>query len=174
MSSDQHGTIERQERRQEPLENQKQSITVEENEDDDPFAEFSFVTGHDVENYSSDQDYAENETNNDTDANTLKLVTTATTASDSSKRRRGAPKMQKQKRVSHQYTELVYSAKSKGDLAKRKLNLDFVLKKTSNNSKLTYFKCVTHKNCNYTELVRKAEAGTGFHAHVFTKINPSL
>ena len=120
------------------------------------------MTGHDVDDSEEDSD---------ANTNTLSLAAIVVNT-DSQKRNRGAPKMQKQKRVTHHYTELVYSAKSKADLTKRRSNLGFVLKKTSNNCKLTYFKCVTHKSCSYTELVRKGEAGTGFYAHVFTKINP--
>ena len=122
--------------------------------------------GHDVD--ASDED---NGNSDGSVANTLKVVATASD-SVTQKRRRGAPKMKKQKRVSHLYTELVCSAKSRSDLLKRRSTLDFVLKKISNNSKLSYYKCVTHKNCNYTELVWKGEPGTGYHAHVFTKKNP--
>ena len=124
-----------------------------------------------MESHDVDDSVSKGNDDNDT-ANTLNPVAVIAN-SGTQKRNRGAPKSQKQKRVSHHYTELVYSAKSKSDLAKRRSNLEFVVKKTSNNSKLTYFKCVTHKNCTYTELVRKAEVDSGFHAHVFTKINPS-
>ena len=126
MSSGQHVTTEQQE----TLENQRQSTTVEiveVVEDDDPFAEFSWVTGHDVDDSEEDSD---------ANTNTLSLAAIVVNT-DSQKRNRGAPKMQKQKRVTHHYTELVYSAKSKADLTKRRSNLGFVLKKTSNNCKLT-------------------------------------
>ena len=174
MSSDQHGRESDTTAQQKSLENQKQVI-VEKEEEDDILAEFSFVTGHDVDRYSSDENNENSAENSDTDANTLQLVSIfsdATPQKSSQKLpHRGAPKMKKQKRVSHLYTELVYSAKSREDLFERKKNLDFVLKKTSNNSKLTYYKCITHKNCSYSELVRKGDAGSGFHSHVFTKID---
>mgnify|MGYP003326507203 CR=1 FL=1 len=176
MACDQHGRESVTIIQNESIENQQQSSILEDEDEEDPFAEFAWVTGHDVDGFSSGQnDDASSEENKDDDDshdNTLKLISTVSDSS-SQKPHRGAPKMQKQKRKAHLYTELVYSAKTKGDLAKRKSNLDFVLKKTSNNSRLTYFKCTTHKNCNYTELVRKDDAGTGYYAHVFTRVNSS-
>ena len=95
MLSDQHALERDKTARQKALASQKQSISVEEEEEeDDPFAEFAWVTGHDVD--------APDEDNGDSDgsiANTLKVVATVSD-SVSQKRRRGAPKMQKQKRVS--------------------------------------------------------------------------
>ena len=59
--------------------------------------------------FSPDQD---NEDSDDDDVNTLKSVATVSD-SGSQKHRRGASKIQKQKRVMCHYTELVFSAKSK-------------------------------------------------------------
>ena len=56
MSSDQHDLERDKTDRQKSLENQEQSSIVEEEEEeeDDPFAEFAWVTGHDVD--TSDED----------------------------------------------------------------------------------------------------------------------
>ena len=114
MACDQHGRESATIIQNESIENQQQSSILEDEDEEDPFAEFAWVTGHDVDGFSSGQnDDASSEENKDDDDshdNTLKLISTVSDSS-SQKPHRGAPKMQKQKRKAHLYTDALYAGK---------------------------------------------------------------
>ena len=86
----------------------------------------------------------------DRDSNSIQENTTIF----ESPRTAGAPAGKKQQRKAKLFTQLICCLDKQG-LQDRRKRLPFVLKHVNNNKNLAYWKCYTHHECKYMELVRK-------------------